>query len=283
MLAIIGGSGFYQLNGVHVEKTQTVDTPFGAPSAPLTYAKKDGNDATFIFLPRHGNQHSLLPSEINYRANLFALKQAGVKQIISVSAVGSLQPTLKPGDFIIPNQYIDWTKGKRQNTFFGNGLVAHISTANTVCPHLSQAIYATATAQNHPIHTDKTYICVEGPRLGTRAESLFFKNTIAADIVGMTNLPEAFLAREAQICYATLSVVTDFDCWQDDPAHHVTVADVIANFGKSIDRAKQVVNALLDHPIPIDEAHRQALQHAVLTPEPARTPEHNALLQVLLA
>lgn len=282
MLAIIGGSGFYQMESLEIEQSKTVETPFGAPSAPLTFARKQGVSDTIVFLPRHGVQHSLLPSEINYRANIWALKSVGVRQIISISAVGSLQSELEPGDFVIPNQYIDWTKGQRDNTFFGNGLVAHISTAQTVCPDISHALNTVATDLGYTIHTNKTYICVEGPRLGTRAESLLFKNTVKADIVGMTNIPEAFLAREAQINYASLGVVTDFDCWLDDPSRHVTVADVISNFGKSITRAKNVIDGVLNAPIAIDNNHRQALTHAILTPEVAQSEEHKALLAILL-
>ncbi len=281
MLAVIGGSGFYQMESLEVEKSEIIETPFGTPSAPLTFARKKGSDFSVVFLPRHGSQHGLLPSEINYRANIWALKSVGIKQIISVSAIGSLQAELEPGDFVIPNQYIDWTKGKRNNTFFGNGLVAHVSTAQTVCPNISNALKTTATALGYTIHTDKTYICVEGPRLGTQAESLFFKNTVQADVVGMTNIPEAFLAREAQISYASLGVVTDFDCWLDDPSRHVTVADVIESFGKSIGRAKEIVSQALDIPITVDDNHRKALTYAVLTPDFAQTEEHKALLSVL--
>ena len=280
MLGVIGGSGFYDITGVRVTDQRPVKTPFGAPSAPLTLAETtDG--APLVFLPRHGGGHGLLPSEINYRANLWALKEAGVRQVLSVSAVGSLQPELEPGHFVIPSQYIDWTKGGRPRTFFGDGLIAHVSTAQPVCPNLANALATAANDLGFTAHADKTYLCVEGPRLGTRAESLLFKNVFAADVVGMTNVPEVFLAREAQLSYASLGVVTDFDCWLDDPSRHVSVKEVIENFGHSIGRAKSVIARILDRPPAVDEAHRQALATAILTPVAAQTEAHRRLLAVL--
>lgn len=281
MLGIIGGSGFYQMDGVEVLRQSEVSTPYGSPSAPLTFATCGGRE--IVFLPRHGGGHTLLPSEINYRANIWALKDAGVRQVLAVSAVGSLRQELAPGDFVIPDQYIDHTKGLRERTFFGNGLVAHISTAQPVCAALSAALAQTAADGGHRTHTGKTYVCVEGPRLGSRAESFFLRDGMQADIVGMTNVPEVFLAREAQLCTATLAVVTDYDCWQDDPAAHATVEDIIRRFGDSIGRAKQVVAALAANPPPVDEAHRQILQSSILTPPAARSAAHEELLKVLAA
>ena len=279
MLGIIGGSGFYQMDGASVVNRQEIDTPFGNPSAALTEVEYDGQRV--IFLPRHGDAHTLLPSEINYRANIWALKQAGVRQVLSVSACGSLCGDIKPGDFIAPTQYFDHTKGIRARTFFGDGLVGHISTAQPTCPTLGAAVATAAQAGGHTLHRDKTYVCVEGPRLGTRSESFFLRDAVKADIVGMTNVPEAFLALEAQICYATLAIATDYDCWMDDPAEHVTVEAVIQRFGESIARARDVVLRLISSSPPVDEAHRQIISKAILTPPAARRPEHEKLLAVL--
>ena len=280
MLAIIGGSGFYQMEGAKAS-SQEMSTPFGAPSAAITSLTfADGRRA--LFLPRHGPAHQLLPSEINYRANIWALKKAGARQIIAVSACGSLREEIRPGDFAIPSQYFDHTRG-RARTFFGDGLVGHVSSAKPACPLLSAALAEACEKLGFAIHSDKTYACVEGPRLGTRAESLFLRDAAGADIVGMTNAPEVFLAMEAQISYATLAVCTDYDCWKDDPAAHATVEAIIARFGESIARARQAVAAVIAAPPPTDEQHRRAASAAVLTPPEAQTQAHKELLKVLLA
>ena len=280
MLAIIGGSGFYQMEGAKAS-SQEMSTPFGAPSAAITSLTfADGRRA--LFLPRHGPAHQLLPSEINYRANIWALKKAGARQIIAVSACGSLREEIRPGDFAIPSQYFDHTRG-RVRTFFGDGLVGHVSSAKPACPLLSAALAEACEKLGFAIHSDKTYACVEGPRLGTRAESLFLRDAAGADIVGMTNAPEVFLAMEAQISYATLAVCTDYDCWKDDPAAHATVEAIIARFGESIARARQAVAAVIAAPPPTDEQHRRAASAAVLTPPEAQTQAHKELLKVLLA
>ena len=280
MLAIIGGSGFYQMEGAKAS-SQEMSTPFGAPSAAITSLTfADGRRA--LFLPRHGPAHQLLPSEINYRANIWALKKAGARQIIAVSACGSLREEIRPGDFAIPSQYFDHTCG-RARTFFGDGLVGHVSSAKPACPLLSAALAEACEKLGFAIHSDKTYACVEGPRLGTRAESLFLRDAAGADIVGMTNAPEVFLAMEAQISYATLAVCTDYDCWKDDPAAHATVEAIIARFGESIARARQAVAAIIAAPPPTDEKHRRAASAAVLTPPEAQTQAHKELLKVLLA
>lgn len=281
MLGVVGGSGFYQWADGAQPAAAPVDTPFGAPSAAPVEFLLEGQKA--LFLPRHGAGHRLLPSEINYRANIWALKKAGARQIISVSACGSLREEIRPGDFIIPAQYFDHTRGKRAATFFGGGLVGHISSANPACPALSAALFAACEAEGFAVHGKKTYACVEGPRLGTRAESFFLRDAAGADIVGMTNVPEAFLALEAQLCYATLAVCTDYDCWRDDPAEHATVEAILARFAESISRARRVIAAVVKNPPPVDEARRRAASGAVMTPPEARTAEHNALLEVLLA
>ncbi len=279
MLAIIGGTGLYKVDALEVISEIEVDTPFGKPSAPVMKARLGEQEV--LFLPRHGSGHKFLPHEINYRANIFALKKSGARMILGFSAVGSLREEIPPGDFAIPEQYFDWTRGNRELTFFGDGIAAHISTAVPTCPDLTRWIATTAKALNIPLHTGKTYACVEGPRLGTRAESNFMRQS-GCDLVGMTNIPEVFLAREAQLCYATIGISTDYDCWLDDPAHHVSVADVIERFGASLETAKTLLIALLKSPLPkIDEEYRQALKMAVLTPDDAIAPEKLEMLAVL--
>lgn len=281
MLAVIGGTGFYRLDDVNIIERREVGTPFGAPSAALTFAEVGGKTA--IFLPRHGERHQFLPSEINFRANIWALKEAGARQVVSVSACGSLREEIRPGDFAAPSQYFDWTRGRRESTFFGGGLAAHVSTARCACPDLSAALAAAAKAINHPLHPEATFAVVEGPRLGSRAESFFLRDAARADIVGMTNIPEVFLAREAQLCYATLAIVTDYDCWKDNPAEDASVAMVIARFGESLARARELLAKVLLAPPPINERYRRALDDAVLTPEGARSAEHKKILAVLRA
>lgn len=281
MLAVIGGSGFYALPGARIGE-ERMDTPFGAPSAPLAEWTSAGGRKV-LFLPRHGARHELLPSEINYRANIWALKKAGARQIIAASACGSLREEIRPGDFVVPSQYFDHTRGVRARSFYGGGLVGHVSSARPACPSLSAALVAACRAREFAAHENKTYACVEGPRLGTRAESFFLRDAARADVVGMTNIPEAFLALEACLCYATLAVCTDYDCWLDDPAHHATVETIIARFGESIARAREVVLSLAENPPPIDESHRRAAAAAVMTPPDARAAAHNELLEVLLA
>ncbi|MPV85784.1 S-methyl-5'-thioadenosine phosphorylase [Ostreibacterium oceani] len=280
MLAIIGGTGLYQLPGLNVIDKIKIDTPFGQPSAPIVKAECLGH--TLLFLPRHGEQHQLMPHEINYRANIFALKQLGARQLLGVSATGSLRESIHPGAFILPTQYLDLIRGNRDKTFFGQGVVAHVSTAMPVCPNLTAWVAAQAKQQGMTLHQDKVYACVDGPRLGTKAESHFLR-MVGCDVVGMTNVPEVFLAREAQLCYATLCIATDYDCWQDDPAQHVTVAEVIARYGQSLEQAKALLTALLATPLPpIDETYRRALDQAILTPDSAITNTQRRWLNVLM-
>ncbi len=282
MLAIIGGTGIYQFDGLEIIKEHKVETPYGAPSAPIIEGKF-GNIPLF-FLPRHGNAHQFLPHEVNYRANIWALKSLGVKQIIGVSATGSLQEEIIPGDISLPSQYIDLIRGKRDKTFFGDGLVAHVSTATPTCATLAANISHAAEQLSMKIHKDKTYACVDGPRLGTRAESLFLKNAVNADLVGMTNVPEVFLAREAQICYCTIAIATDYDSWQENPAHHVTVEQVISRYGESLEKAKSLLQTYLTHhhkDADDNSLPRQSLTCAVLTPEPLIPEEKKALLTLL--
>ncbi len=280
MLGIIGGTGVYNMDELEIAGSQDRVTPFGKPSAPLIKGRLGGQEV--IFLPRHGLNHQLLPSEVNYRANIFALKQAGVTQIVGISAVGSLNPDLAMGGFTIPGQYFDWTKGLRKHTFFGGGLVAHVSTAQPSCPRLAAHIAKVAGRMHDNLRRDTTYACVEGPRLGTKAESIYLKEVVGCDVVGMTNVPEVFLAREAQICYATIAVVTDYDCWLDDPEQHASVEQVFKTYGKSIDRVKQLLINFLQEPLSDAECPcRKSLQSALVTHEDTLGPEQKELLKVL--
>ncbi|MEM7068529.1 MAG: S-methyl-5'-thioadenosine phosphorylase [Pseudomonadota bacterium] len=281
MLAIIGGTGLYNIEGLETVREVEIDTPFGKPSAPIKTLKLGDREA--LFLPRHGAGHSYLPHEINYRANIFALKEAGARMIVGFSAVGSLREEIAPGDFSVPSQYLDLTKGKREYTFFGNGIAAHVSTAVPTCPDLSGWIKQVAQENAIKLHMDKTYACVEGPRLGTKAESFFMRGA-GCDLVGMTNVPEVFLAREAQISYATVCIATDYDCWLDDPDQHVTVQAVIERFGESLGRAKELLMAMLQSPLPeVDQEYRKALAMAVLTPDSALNADQLAMLEILRA
>lgn len=279
MLAIIGGTGVYQMSGMRIVETRTVETPFGAPSSDIV--KGAFGEHEILFLARHGSGHQHLPHEINYRANIYALKALGATQIIGISAVGSLREDIAPGDLAIPSQYFDWTRGRRVQTFFGNGVAAHVSTATPVSANLMRWIAAHAAQLDIRLHPDVTYGCVEGPRLGTRAESHFLRQA-GCDLVGMTNVPEVFLAREAQICYATIGIATDFDCWMEDPSRHVTANSIFALYRQSLEKATTLLASLLAAPLPPEEPEiRTALSHALLTPDTALNEQQKQWMDVL--
>lgn len=279
MLAIIGGTGLYELDGMKVDERLEATTPFGAPSGEVVRGRLHGTP--LLFLARHGAGHRLLPHEVNYRANVFALKQSGATQLLGFSAVGSLSEPVAPGDLAMPEQYFDWTRGRRENSFFGRGVAAHVSTAEPVSRGLVDAVSASARALGISLHRGLTYACVEGPRLGTRAESHFMR-LAGCHLVGMTNVPEAFLAREAQMAYATVGIVTDYDCWMDDPAKHVSVAAIFELYGKSLATARQLLDHLVAQGLPQPEpATRSALAGALMTPDAALSPEQRAWLEVL--
>ncbi|MBI1891420.1 MAG: S-methyl-5'-thioadenosine phosphorylase [Burkholderiales bacterium] len=279
MLAIIGGTGVYQIDGLDTLEATGVVTPFGSPSSPII--KGMMGDHEVLFLARHGVQHQYLPHEVNYRANIYALKSLGATQIIGISAVGSLREEIAPGDLAMPGQYFDWTKGRRASTFFGEGIAAHVSTANPVSRQLVQWVRAHADKLGMRLHTDVTYACIEGPRLGTRAESHFLRQA-GCDIVGMTNVPEAFLAREAQICYATIGIATDYDCWMEDPSRHVTACSIFTLYRQSLERMSHLLQTLTRDALPPEEPDtRNALSYALLTPEDALTDAQKQWLAVL--
>lgn len=279
MLAIIGGTGIYELPGMTVEQEIALPTPFGNPSGAIVRGVLDGQP--LLFLARHGAGHRLLPHEVNYRANIFALKRAGATRILGFSAVGSLAEEIAPGHFAMPGQYMDLTRGRRENTFFGHGVAAHVSTARPVSAAIVDWVAAQAAAMGITLHRDVTYACVEGPRLGTRAESLFMRQ-IGCQLVGMTNVPEVFLAREAQMAYATVGIVTDYDCWMEDASKHVTVASIFALYAEAVARARELLGALLRTPLPeAEEEIRTALSDAVLTPDNVLTDSQRDWLGVL--
>lgn len=280
MLAIIGGSGLYALDELEVIASHDINTPFGKPSAPIVEAEAFGTRV--LFLPRHGVRHELLPSEVNFRANIYALKKLGATTALSISACGSLQEEIKPGDMALVSQYFDHTRGKREASFFGGGVTAHISTAMPTCPVLAEDIRGAAKALGLAIHAGKTYACVEGPRLGTKAESLFLRGAAGCDVVGMTNVPEAFLAREAQMGYVTLAISTDYDCWKEDLDSHVSVEAVLAVYAKNIGKVKNLVLKLLENGISDTPKNiRTALKGAVMTPDDALSDAQKEWLGVL--
>lgn len=279
MLAIIGGTGLYDLAGMQIEQELSPETPFGRASGPVRRGRLHGRE--LLFLARHGAGHRLLPHEVNYRANVFALKRAGATQILGFSAVGSLAREVAPGDLAMPAQYLDWTRGRRELSFFGHGVAAHVSTALPVSANLVDWVAAAAKVLGLTLHTGLTYACVEGPRLGTRAESHFMRGA-GCHLVGMTNVPEVFLAREAQICYATAGLVTDYDCWLDDPTQHASVEAILDRYGRSLASARRLLDALLQQPLPSEEPEiRQALASALLTPDAALDERQREWLAVL--
>lgn len=279
MLAIVGGTGLYQLPGLQITERLDAPTPFGAASGEVLRGRLGGLDV--LFLARHGAGHRLLPHEVNYRANVYALKRAGATAMLGFSAVGSLAQHVAPGDLAIPEQYFDWTRGPRERSFFGGGVAAHVSTAKPVSTALVDAVEAAAGDCGIAIHRGLTYACVEGPRLGTQAESHFMRQ-VGCHLVGMTNIPEVFLAREAQMGYATVGLVTDYDCWQEDPAEHVSVSAIFERYGRTLERATRLLGALSRRPMPVlEEGIRTALASAMLTPDTALTPAQREWIEVL--
>lgn len=280
MLGIIGGTGLYHLEGLSDLEEHPLTTPFGKPSAPVLKGTLHG--VPIFFLPRHGRHHDVLPSEINFRANIWALKSLGVTQTVSFSACGSLKEELTPGSLVVANQYVDFTKGRREASFFGEGLLAHISSAEPTCPHLTRDLVAAAERIGMDLPTGKTYVCVEGPRLGTKAESFMFRH-LGFDVVGMTNVPESFLAREAQMAYVTVGVITDYDCWKEDPNEQVSMELVLKRYGESIEVVRNLIRSLVAAPLtPPPAMCRESLKGALFTPEANWTPEQRRMLEVLL-
>ena len=272
VLGIIGGSGIYDLPGLTNVREQRIASPWGEPSAPLRIGEIEG--LPVVFLSRHDKGHRLSPSDINYRANIDVLKRAGVTDLVSLSACGSFKEELPPGTFVLVDQFVDRTH-KRESSFFGKGLVAHVSIAHPVSPLLRAHLRNAAKAEGIPSHWGGTYICMEGPQFSTYAESMTYKQ-LGYSVIGMTNMPEAKLAREAEICYATVAMVTDFDCWHPDH-DAVTVQDIVKVLLANAEKAKGLVARLArdfprEHePCPIGSD--RALDTALITAPEARDPE----------
>jgi 5'-methylthioadenosine phosphorylase len=268
-IGIIGGSGLYSMPGFTGQHEVRVETPFGEPSDPYVVGELEGK--TVAFLARHGRGHRISPSELNFRANIYGFKKLGVEWILSLSAVGSLKEEHKPRDFVIPDQFVDRTRG-RVSTFFGEGLVAHVSFADPVCPHVAKLLYNASVESGVKATLGGTYLCMEGPAFSTKAESNLYRSW-GMDVIGMTNLQEAKLAREAEICYATVAMVTDYDCWHAEHAA-VTVADIIQNLNANAANAAQAVRGAVRNlrleARTCDCSH--ALAHALIT-DPKTVPE----------
>ena len=277
-IGIIGGSGLYAMPGLTSVREERVTTPFGEPSDAVILGELEGR--TVAFLARHGRGHRILPSELNFRANIFAMKMLGVERILSVSAVGSLKEEHKPTDFVIPDQFIDRTYA-RVSTFFGEGIVAHVAFGDPICATVASAFQSACDTVGVIGKSGGTYVCMEGPQFSTRAESNLYRSW-GADVIGMTNLQEAKLAREAEICYATLAMVTDYDCWREGH-DDVTVDQVVAVIHQNAGNASKVVRAAVAA-MPTGRicACANALQHAILTDRKAIPAETRQKLSILL-
>jgi 5'-methylthioadenosine phosphorylase len=280
VLGIIGGSGLYELPGLENRRTAPMPTPWGEPSSDLYYGEIAG--LPIVFLPRHGAGHRIPPSNINYRANIDALKRAGVTDLVSVSACGSFREELPPGTFVLVDQFIDRTFA-REKSFFGPGCVAHVAMADPVSPSLVEKIEAAAKAEGIAYRRGGTYLTMEGPQFSTRAESFLYRSW-GCDVIGMTNMPEAKLAREAEICYATVAMVTDFDCWHDDHKD-VDITEILRVMGGNSEKAGRLVARLASdfprehEPCPIGSD--KALEYAIITPPASRDPALMAKLDAV--
>ena len=269
IVGIMGGSGLYEMEGLKNIRHKTVQTPFGDPSDQLVTGELEGVE--FVFLPRHGRGHMISPSEINYRANIFAMKTLGAQYLLSLSAAGSMKEEICPGDLVIVDQFIDRTKGIRKHTFFEGGLVGHVSFGDPVCIHFSNVVYTAAKNVVSRIHKGGAYLCMEGPQFSTRAESLLYRSW-GVSVIGMTNMPEAKLAREAELCYASIAFSADYDWWREGE-EEVSADKVLAVIKKNVETAKRVVKAL---PSFIPEQRRckcaEALKFAIIS-DRQRIPE----------
>lgn len=274
VLGIIGGSGLYQMEGAEVVAEHAISTPFGQPSDAIVETRL--GDRTVFFLPRHGRGHRLLPSEVPARANVCALKMLGVTHVLAVSACGIMREEIAPGDMVVPDQIFDRTRGQRPSTFFGDGIVGHLPFADPFCGELRDLLLQSAGETDATVHAGGTYICMEGPLFSTRAESNFYRKTVDAAVIGMTALPEAKLAREAELCYAMLAMGTDYDCWHEEE-EDVTIEQVLAVMQANAATAHQIVRRLVEALPPRSTcACLSAAAHAIVTDRgtiPAETVE----------
>ncbi|MGH2460510.1 MAG: S-methyl-5'-thioadenosine phosphorylase [Chloroflexota bacterium] len=277
-VGVIGGSGLYQIEGMRAATEVAVSTPFGDPSDSIVVGEIEGRRVAF--LPRHGRGHRIGPSEINFRANVYALKSLGVERLISVSAVGSMREGIRPLDLVVPDQIFDRTV-LRPRTFFGDGIVAHVGLAEPYCAELSAVVAAAADATGRPVHRGGTYVCIEGPQFSTRAESRIYRQ-LGVDVIGMTAMPEARLAREAELCYATLALATDYDVWHES-TEPVSVEQVSANLAKNVDAAKETLRrAIAALPSTRGCGCGAALAYSIVTQRDRIPPETRQKLDLLV-
>lgn len=276
-VAVIGGSGLYAMEGLKGAKEHRIRTPFGAPSGAVIVGLLDG--VPVAFLARHGDGHRMSPSTINYRANIYALKSLGVSRVLSVSAVGSLKEAIAPGHVVVPDQFIDLTK-RRPSTFFEDGIVAHVAFGEPVCTNLSEKLITSARSSDATVHAGGTYVCIEGPQFSTKSESRLYRQW-GADVIGMTNMPEAKLAREAELCYATLALVTDYDCWHATE-EAVTVETILATLHRNVELAQRILRTAIPSAAAMGACVCQhALDHAIVTDRKKISPSLKRRLALL--
>lgn len=277
-IGIIGGSGLYDIEGIKDVQKVEVDTPFGRPSDAFTIGKLAGREV--VFLPRHGAGHTIIPSQLPFRANIYGMKKLGVEQIIAVSAVGSMKEEIRPLDIVIPDQFFDRTKA-RADTFFGDGIVAHVGMADPVCAGVAEALHRATKQVGVRVHKGGTYVCIEGPQFSTRAESLVYRQ-LGVSVIGMTNLQEAKLAREAEICYATLALSTDYDCWHVGE-EAVTVEMIVANLKKNVESAKKIIKVTIPELPKVRSCPcSTALKNAIITRPEAIPQERRKELELII-
>jgi len=278
-IGVIGGTGLYAMEGLGKTESVSLKTPFGKPSD--SYLVGELNGIAVAFLPRHGVGHRILPHELNFRANIYGFKQLGVESIISVSAVGSMKEEIKPLHMALPDQFFDRTR-KRIDTFFGGGIAAHVGFSHPICPHLREVLHTTIRGLGFPVHNGGTYVCIDGPQFSTRAESLVYRSW-NVDVIGMTNLQEAKLAREAEICYATVALVTDYDCWREGD-DTLSIEMIIENLNKNTHNVQQVIREV----VPAIAAGKrsctcaEALHNAIITREDLIPPQVKNDLRIII-
>ncbi len=279
-LGVIGGTGIYELDGFEIEEEKAVKTPFGDPSDSIIIGRL--KSTRLAFLTRHGRGHHRIPHEINYRANIYAMKSLGISRLLSISAVGSMKEEIKPGDLVVVDQFFDRTRN-RISSFFGNGLAAHVGFGDPVCKELSSLTIKAARGPGVTVHPRGTYLCIEGPRFSTRAESQIFRSW-GVDVIGMTNLPEAALAREAELCFSTLALVTDYDCWHEEE-EDVTVGSVLQTLKQNSQKAKATIStlaALLEENPGFDCTCTSSLKTAIMTHPDRIDPDLRKNLSIIV-
>lgn len=277
-IGVIGGSGLYKIEGLEDVEEMKIDTPFGSPSDNFIVGDLMGRRVAF--LPRHGRGHVRQPTDLNFRANIYGMKKLGVKRIISVSAVGSMKEDIHPEDIVLPDQFYDNTR-RRISTFFGDGIVAHVSLADPVCPFLAEILNKAAVRTGAKVHRGGVYLCIEGPQFSSRAESLIYKKW-GVDVIGMTNVTEAKLAREAEICYATIALVTDYDCWHQEEAA-VTADAIIAILKKNVETSKKIIKEAVTNMVGEQDCIcAAALNNAIITAQDSISPEARERLKLII-